>query len=204
MTTETCIYNICFPVPDILGGLIPGASSSSTSATHSPTSSGGAATIVSSAVQTATAVAGTLSATVTRVVTQTVTAGGAAASGAAAGGLPTALPSGIVLPDNFQLPAGFKLPPKPAYQFDVDDRLAEAVIYAILLFPALYLLWKHGKRGILIWPALVAFCLVRIAADAIYMWPSGDIMKVGAGWVVTSAMSLILVVMLPMGLNFEA
>jgi hypothetical protein len=203
MATSTCIYNVCFPIPSILGGLLPAASSSASQASATPTVNA-AGTTTATAVETVTATVGSAASaaagTVTRLVTQTITA----ASGGAAGGLPTALPPGLVLPDNFQLPKGFKLPPKPAYQFDVDDRLVEAVIYAILLFPTLYLLWKHGKRGILVWPLLAAFCIIRIAADAIFMWPTGDLIKVGAGYLVTTALSLIILVMLPVGLNFEA
>jgi hypothetical protein len=45
----------------------------------------------------------------------------------------------------------------------------EIVVYAILLFPSNYSLFRHGKLGILGWLSLVSFCAVRLVAGAIQL-----------------------------------
>lgn len=45
--------------------------------------------------------------------------------------------------------------------------IAELVIYIFLFQPALYCLWKHGKRGILGWLYLQFFCAIRVVASAV-------------------------------------
>lgn len=45
--------------------------------------------------------------------------------------------------------------------------IATLVIYAILLQPALYCLWKHGKHGFLGWFYLQIFCVLRIVGSAV-------------------------------------
>lgn len=39
----------------------------------------------------------------------------------------------------------------------------------LLLFPALYIAYKHGKTGKMCWPILVTFFLFRIIPDAYYL-----------------------------------
>ena len=47
--------------------------------------------------------------------------------------------------------------------------VATVVIYAILVQPVLYCLWKHGRHGILGWLALQSFCLLRIIGNAVLL-----------------------------------
>ncbi|CAI6090822.1 unnamed protein product [Clonostachys chloroleuca] len=46
---------------------------------------------------------------------------------------------------------------------------AALVIFSILLFPTLYIAYKHGKAGNMCWPILVTFLVFRIVSDAYYL-----------------------------------
>jgi hypothetical protein len=43
--------------------------------------------------------------------------------------------------------------------------IAQLVFFALFLQPSIYILFKHGKRGILGWICVQSFCLVRIAGS---------------------------------------
>jgi hypothetical protein len=45
--------------------------------------------------------------------------------------------------------------------------IAVLIIYLVLVQPALYCLWKHGKAGILGWLYLQFFCVLRVVASAV-------------------------------------
>lgn len=45
--------------------------------------------------------------------------------------------------------------------------IAELVIYIVYLQPALFLLWKHGRRGFLGWFYVQVFCVLRIVGSII-------------------------------------
>jgi hypothetical protein len=45
--------------------------------------------------------------------------------------------------------------------------VAQLVIFAILLQPAIYCLFKHGRHGILGWLYLQLFCTVRVVGAAL-------------------------------------
>jgi hypothetical protein len=44
---------------------------------------------------------------------------------------------------------------------------AKLAIYLILLQPALYCLWKHGRTGFLGWLYIQIFCVLRVATGGI-------------------------------------
>ena len=44
---------------------------------------------------------------------------------------------------------------------------AQLAIYAVLCLPILYILWHHGKIGILGWGYLFAFSILRVVGGAI-------------------------------------
>ena len=44
---------------------------------------------------------------------------------------------------------------------------AQVVLFIIMIFPALYCAVKHGKHGLLAWPFIVTFCMIRIAGGII-------------------------------------
>lgn len=44
---------------------------------------------------------------------------------------------------------------------------AQLAIYALLTVPILFLLYKHGRPGILGWVYLFAFCSVRVIGGAL-------------------------------------
>lgn len=49
----------------------------------------------------------------------------------------------------------------------VDDLyIAQLIIFVILLQPAIYCLFKHGRHGLLGWLYLQLFCLVRVVGAA--------------------------------------
>jgi hypothetical protein len=43
--------------------------------------------------------------------------------------------------------------------------IAQLVVFAVLFQPSIYILFKHGKRGILGWICIQSFCLVRIVGS---------------------------------------
>lgn len=47
--------------------------------------------------------------------------------------------------------------------------IASLVIYAFLVQPVTFVLWKHGRRGILGWLALHSLCGIRIVGSAVQL-----------------------------------
>ncbi len=47
----------------------------------------------------------------------------------------------------------------------VDLAYAELVIYALLLPPAVWIAWSHGRKGLVCWPILVSYFGLRFVAD---------------------------------------
>lgn len=47
----------------------------------------------------------------------------------------------------------------------INLAIAEAVIYGLTLFPMIYITWKHGKKGMVCWPIVVSFFVMRLVAD---------------------------------------
>ena len=43
--------------------------------------------------------------------------------------------------------------------------LATLVVYAVLIQPILYCVWKHGTRGLLGWMTIQIFCCIRIVGS---------------------------------------
>jgi hypothetical protein len=43
--------------------------------------------------------------------------------------------------------------------------IAQLVIFAVLFQPSIYVLYKHGKRGLLGWIGIQSFCVVRIVGS---------------------------------------
>ena len=51
--------------------------------------------------------------------------------------------------------------------------VSKVVVYLILIQPALFCLWKHGKTGFLGWFYVQLFCVLRIATGAMGIHGSG-------------------------------
>ncbi|ETS73382.1 hypothetical protein PFICI_14987 [Pestalotiopsis fici W106-1] len=47
----------------------------------------------------------------------------------------------------------------------INLAIAETFIYGVALFPMLYITWKHGKAGMVCWPIVVSFFVMRLVAD---------------------------------------
>ena len=45
--------------------------------------------------------------------------------------------------------------------------VAQLVVFAILFQPSIYVLFKHGKPGILGWICIQSFCIVRIVGSVL-------------------------------------
>jgi len=45
--------------------------------------------------------------------------------------------------------------------------IAQLVVFAVFFQPSIYVLFKHGKRGILGWFCVQSFCLVRIVGSVL-------------------------------------
>lgn len=43
--------------------------------------------------------------------------------------------------------------------------IVQLIVFAILFQPSIYVLWKHGKHGILGWLYLQAFCALRVVGS---------------------------------------
>ncbi|CAK7217479.1 hypothetical protein SCUCBS95973_003166 [Sporothrix curviconia] len=50
--------------------------------------------------------------------------------------------------------------------------VAKLAIYIILVQPTFYLIWKHGRTGILGWLYVNLFCVLRIVTDAMTLHPN--------------------------------
>ena len=55
---------------------------------------------------------------------------------------------------------------------------AELAIYAVLVLPTLFILYKHGKPGILGWTYLFIFCTLRIIGGAMFLSKSSSAVTV--------------------------
>ncbi|KAJ3533937.1 hypothetical protein NM208_g7763 [Fusarium decemcellulare] len=56
------------------------------------------------------------------------------------------------------------LPPPPSAN-KINLAIADLVIYAILLFPTLWITWKHGKSGMVCWPIFLSYFILRFVSD---------------------------------------
>ncbi|KAJ3532715.1 hypothetical protein NM208_g8315 [Fusarium decemcellulare] len=57
-----------------------------------------------------------------------------------------------------------RMPPPPSAG-SIDLSITALVIFGILFFPTVYITFKHGKPGMLCWPILMSFFLMRFAYD---------------------------------------
>lgn len=57
------------------------------------------------------------------------------------------------------------LPPPPSAD-KIHLAIASLIIFGLLLFPAIWITWKHGKRGMICWPIFVSFFPLRFVSDA--------------------------------------
>ncbi|KAF4459903.1 hypothetical protein FALBO_13337 [Fusarium albosuccineum] len=55
--------------------------------------------------------------------------------------------------------------PGPPSAGSIDLSITALVIFGILFFPTVYITYKHGKPGMMCWPILVSFFLMRFAYD---------------------------------------
>lgn len=60
-------------------------------------------------------------------------------------------------------------PPNPATEECIGLSWAALIIFSVLLFPTLYITYRHGKAGRNTWPILVTFFIFRIVSDAYYL-----------------------------------
>ncbi|KAG5661744.1 hypothetical protein KAF25_003983 [Fusarium avenaceum] len=60
-------------------------------------------------------------------------------------------------------------PPSPPTKECIGLSVAALVIFSILLFPTLYVAYKHRKTGKNCWPILVSFFIFRISSDIYYL-----------------------------------
>lgn len=60
-------------------------------------------------------------------------------------------------------------PPSPPTKECIGLSIAAVVIFSILLFPTLYVAYKHRKTGKNCWPILVTFFIFRISSDIYYL-----------------------------------
>lgn len=54
--------------------------------------------------------------------------------------------------------------------FNTTDKsvsIAQIVIYAILVVPAHFCLFRHGRQGILGWLSVVIFCVIRLVGEVL-------------------------------------
>jgi tryptophan-rich sensory protein len=60
--------------------------------------------------------------------------------------------------------AAFLIPPPQTSVINLA--IIELIIYSLSLPLALYITWKHGKKGMTAWPLFVSFLGMRIVSDA--------------------------------------
>jgi hypothetical protein len=47
----------------------------------------------------------------------------------------------------------------------INLAIAETVIYGLALVPMGYITWKHGRMGMVCWPIVLSFFVMRLVAD---------------------------------------
>jgi hypothetical protein len=82
--------------------------------------------------------------------------------------------------------------------------IVELIIYSILLLPSIYVAFKHGKTGMVAWATLVSLCAMRIGSSSIIIYERNKVQKQGAGLSITTSGTIDILVLLPIGLIYEA
>lgn len=57
------------------------------------------------------------------------------------------------------------LPPPPSAD-KINLAIADLTIYGILLFPVIYITWRHGRAGMVCWPIFLSYFPLRFVSDA--------------------------------------
>ena len=95
-------------------------------------------------------------------------------------------------------------PGKPQSREQINLAIAELVIYTILLPLVLYIAWKHGKKGLLCWPLLASFLVMRFVADGFIIADSSDVERNTIASLFTTAGSITCLTFTIVGMTFEA
>lgn len=80
---------------------------------------------------------------------------------------------------------------------------AQLAVFATVLLPSLYILYKHGKRGFLGWLYVHLFCVIRVVGSAmlIYFESKGEINETA---LIVSSLGLSPLLLSSVGLLHEA
>ncbi|KAH8655512.1 hypothetical protein BX600DRAFT_515330 [Xylariales sp. PMI_506] len=97
--------------------------------------------------------------------------------------------------------AAVNLPPPSADLIKLA--VAEIVLYAILLPPALYITWKHGKKGMTCWPILLSFYGMRFVSDIWQIVNRAEPNIPGALLIITNAGSIACLTLTLIGILYE-
>jgi hypothetical protein len=82
--------------------------------------------------------------------------------------------------------------------------IAQLVVFAVLFQPSLYILFKHGKRGILGWLCVQSFCLVRVVGSILQIIQEENNTTSNLGTLILSSVGLSPLLLACLGILHEA
>ncbi|OHF02311.1 hypothetical protein CORC01_02304 [Colletotrichum orchidophilum] len=86
----------------------------------------------------------------------------------------------------------------------VNLAIAELVLYGLMFPPAIWITWKHGKKGMVCWPILVSHFGMRFIADIYQVVKRNETLLPNQFNIMTSAGSLACLSLTLIGIVYEA
>ncbi|PSR80517.1 hypothetical protein BD289DRAFT_62782 [Coniella lustricola] len=86
----------------------------------------------------------------------------------------------------------------------IDLAIVDLILYAVLLPPAIFITWKHGKTGMICWPIFVSYFGLRFASDIYQIVNRNEPLQYNQVAIMTNAGSLACLSLLIIGLVYEA
>lgn len=86
----------------------------------------------------------------------------------------------------------------------VNLAIAELVLYGLMFPPAVWITWKHGKKGMVCWPIFVSHFAMRFIADIYQVIKRDEPLLPNQFNIMTSAGSLACLSLTLIGIVYEA
>ena len=86
----------------------------------------------------------------------------------------------------------------------INLAIADLAIYLALLGPTFWIIWKHGKTGMVCWPIFVSYFALRFASDIYQIIHRHDPLQYNEVIIMTNSGSLACLSLVLIGLVYEA